>query len=73
MILPRSELIAPVEGSSAILETMGARTDTNEARTNTKLPHKELAYRVVGAFLRVYDRLGFGFLEVVYRNAWPTS
>jgi GxxExxY protein len=23
----------------------------------------------VGAFLRVYDRLGFGFLESVYRNA----
>lgn len=26
-------------------------------------------YEVVGCFLRVYDRLGFGFLESVYRNA----
>ena len=31
--------------------------------------HKELVYRVVACFLRVYDRLGFGFLESVYRNA----
>jgi GxxExxY protein len=48
---------------------MGARTNTNTARTNTNLLHGELVYRIVACFLRVYDRLGFGFLESVYRNA----
>src|SRR5688572_4026832 len=31
--------------------------------------HGDLTDRVVGAYYRVYDRLGFGFLESVYRNA----
>jgi GxxExxY protein len=61
-------LIAPSAVYGVILSTMGTPTDTSSPRT-TSLLHKELVYRVVGAFLRVYDRLGFGFLEVVYRNA----
>ena len=48
---------------------MGARTDANAARTNANLLHRELVYQIVGCFLRVYGRLGFGFLESVYRNA----
>ena len=48
---------------------METRTNTNGARTNTNLLHKDLVYRVISCFLRVYDRLGFGFLESVYRNA----
>ena len=31
--------------------------------------HGELTDKIVGACYRVYDRLGFGFLESVYRNA----
>ena len=31
--------------------------------------HGELTERIIGAFYRVYDRLGFGFLESVYKNA----
>jgi GxxExxY protein len=46
-----------------------ARTNANTARTNANILHKDLCYRIVAAFLRVYDRLGFGFLESVYRNA----
>ena len=48
---------------------MGARTNANTTRTNANLLHRELVYAVVACFLRVYDRLGFGFLESVYRNA----
>ena len=31
--------------------------------------HGELTERIIGAFYRVYDRLGYGFLESVYKNA----
>jgi GxxExxY protein len=38
-------------------------------RTNTAMLYGDLTNRIVGACYRVYDRLGFGFLESVYRNA----
>ena len=31
--------------------------------------HKDLTDRVINAFYRVYNELGFGFLENVYQNA----
>jgi GxxExxY protein len=31
--------------------------------------HADLTERIIAAFYRVYDRLGFGFLESVYKNA----
>ena len=31
--------------------------------------HGELTERIIAAFYRVYDRLGYGFLESVYKNA----
>jgi GxxExxY protein len=31
--------------------------------------YEELTDAIIGAFYSVYDRLGFGFLESVYRNA----
>jgi len=33
------------------------------------LLHGDLTERIIGAFLHVYDALGFGFLESVYRRA----
>ncbi len=33
------------------------------------LKHKELTGRIIEIFYRVYDELGFGFLEKVYENA----
>jgi GxxExxY protein len=35
----------------------------------TKLIYAELSEAVIGAFYRVYNALGFGFLEAVYANA----
>lgn len=46
-----------------------ARTNTGRARTNTELLHGEVTDKVIAAFYRLYDRLGFGFLESVYLNA----
>jgi GxxExxY protein len=37
-------------------------------RTNN-YPHKELTGRIITSFYTVYDRLGYGFLESVYRHA----
>ena len=31
--------------------------------------HKDLTEKVIGAFYKVYNTLGFGFLEKVYENA----
>ena len=33
------------------------------------LKHEELTKKIIGIFYRVYDELGFGFLERVYENA----
>ena len=46
-----------------------ARTNTGRARTNTDLLHGDVTESVIAAFYRLYDRLGFGFLESVYLNA----
>jgi hypothetical protein len=49
-----------------------AQTNTDTARTNTgtqKLLYGELSGTILRIFYRVYDRLGFGFLESVYKNA----
>ena len=34
-----------------------------------KYKHKELTDKIIQAFYRVYNELGFGFLENVYQNA----
>lgn len=36
---------------------------------NTEFKHKELTEKVLRIFYRVYNRLGYGFLEKVYENA----
>jgi GxxExxY protein len=36
---------------------------------DTKLMHGDLTGRIIGGFYAVYDELGYGFLESVYRNA----
>ena len=49
-----------------------AQTNTDTAQTNADnngFLFGELSRFVIGAFYRVYDRLGFGFLESVYKNA----
>ena len=33
------------------------------------LLHEEITDRIIGAFYRVYNELGYGFLEKVYENA----
>ena len=45
------------------------RTHTETARTHTALLHGSLTDAVIAAFYAVYNRLGFGFLESVYKNA----
>lgn len=32
------------------------------------LPHGEITHRIIGAFFHVYNRLGYGFAETVYRK-----
>lgn len=44
-------------------------THTETARNHTALLHGELSNRIIAAFYAVYNRLGFGFLESVYKNA----
>jgi GxxExxY protein len=36
---------------------------------NQEFKHKELSERIIEAFCRVYNILGYGFLEKVYENA----
>lgn len=35
----------------------------------TKLKHSDITERIIAAFYMVYNTLGYGFLEKVYRNA----
>ncbi len=35
----------------------------------TEYPHSELTQKIIAAFFRVYNTLGYGFLEKVYENA----
>ena len=47
-----------------------AQTNAVTSRTDTDFLHGDLTRSLIGVFYRVYDRLGFGFLESVYRNAF---
>lgn len=35
----------------------------------SEIIYKEEVYKVVGACMEVYNSLGFGFLEIVYKDA----
>lgn len=35
----------------------------------TEYPHSELTQKIIAAFFKVYNTLGYGFLEKVYENA----
>lgn len=35
----------------------------------SKVIHKELSYKIVGALYEVYNRLGFGYPEKIYQRA----
>jgi GxxExxY protein len=47
------------------------RTDTNEvpSRRQGSLLERELTFTIIGCFFKVFNELGFGFLESVYRRA----
>lgn len=36
---------------------------------NNNFKHSELTELIIGVFYEVYNELGFGFLESVYRNS----
>ena len=38
-------------------------------KMSTHFKHTDLTERIIGAFYKVYNALGYGFLEKVYRNA----
>ncbi len=40
-----------------------------EMRVDNNFKHSELTDTVIGVFYDVYNELGFGFLESVYRNS----
>ena len=40
---------------------------------NAKLLHADVTEAIIGAFYHVYNSLGVGFLEMVYRNAMAVS
>lgn len=42
-------------------------TQINTDFTDSK--HKELTAKIIGCFYKVYNKLGFGFLEKIYENA----
>ena len=50
-------------------DNYATRTHTETARTHTVFLHGALTDIIIAAFYAVYNRLGFGFLESVYRNA----
>ena len=45
------------------------RWSGRESQSRVTIVEKELSYVIVGAFLRVYNALGFGFLESIYARA----
>jgi GxxExxY protein len=45
------------------------RMTTSRTHADGSLLDGSLTRRIIGAFYYVYDRLGFGFLEAVYRRA----
>lgn len=45
------------------------KRETALKQTDTAYLHSDITDISIGSFYRVYNRLGFGFLESVYRNA----
>ena len=45
------------------------RTMTDIAGLRRTFPRDDLAGRIIGAFYHVYDTLGYGHLESIYRNS----
>jgi GxxExxY protein len=45
------------------------RPSAEQSPSLTNIIEKELSYIIVGAFFRVYNALGFGFLESIYARA----
>jgi GxxExxY protein len=45
------------------------RLSAEQSPSFTNIIEKELSYIIVGAFFRVYNALGFGFLESIYARA----
>ncbi|MDD5530617.1 MAG: GxxExxY protein [bacterium] len=41
----------------------------NADKQDIKFKHKELTAKIIEVFYRVYNKLGYGFLEKVYENA----
>ena|SRR5436190_4791654 len=64
--------ISPEESAkgqeSAVFNTDRAGQYADDART-TKIVYEPITRSIIGAFYAVYDKLGFGFLENVYRAA----
>lgn len=42
---------------------------SSPAPENAKLLYEDMSYAIIGAFFAVYNALGYGFLESVYRRA----
>ena len=48
-------------------------TDKTQAAEPTCLIHGEMTYRVIGLAMEVHNKLGVGFLEKVYENAFMVA
>ena len=48
---------------------MGGRRFTQMNADNQNFKHKELTEKIIKVFYRVYNKLGYGFLEKVYEKA----
>jgi GxxExxY protein len=44
-------------------------TDNNSKASSDNLLHKEETYKIIGVCMEVYNTLGKGFLEIVYKDA----
>ena len=54
---------------SSVFPTTQTNIDMDLLNTNTNFLHKELTDVIIACFYRVYNDLGYGFLERVYQNA----
>jgi GxxExxY protein len=64
------DVLVMTAGFRCARSTAEAQTNADDNKTNADvLLEEELTGRIISAFFKVYDVLGFGFLESVYRRA----
>jgi GxxExxY protein len=70
LFLPTPRLIFKNEGPAVIGAGLALAMHMESESPRTRLLHEDVTEKIIGVFFDVYNELGAGFLEKVYRSAF---